>query len=123
MPNYLNTELTPGNTSNGITFVASNEVTLNFNAAASLSGTTLSATFVDTENTYGVLGLSSGTGTLEIDGAYKGATFAVITGDRTSYTFTVPNSAKATTTEVTLTPDGYSTVGRTFLRLRNQGQF
>jgi len=123
MATYYNAETFPNNTTtNGIKLSASGAVQTAIYNVAELSGTSLSATFANTGNITGVEGLSSGTGKMEIDGAYKGATIALTMNDRTTFTFVVPNSAAATTTVVPLVADGYENVGRTFVRLRNQGQ-
>jgi hypothetical protein len=119
---YYNTEAIANNSvASGVRLVATAAASVVFNSA-SLSGTTLSATFVNTTNGTSFQGLSSGTGTIEIDGSYAGATFGVTMADRTSFTFTVPTTGARTSNPVTLTSAGYGAVGPTFVRLRNQGQ-
>ena len=120
---YYNTEAISNNSvAAGVRLAASTAASVVFNSA-SLSGTVLSATFVNTSNGFSFQGLSSGTGTIEIDGSYCGATFAVTMADRTAFTFTVPTTAANTSNPVALTAVGVAAVGPTFVRLRNQGQF
>lgn len=55
---------------NGTQLVSNNIFSYCSDLPPSLSGTTLSATFTNTANIAGVYGTSSGTGTVEIDGAH-----------------------------------------------------
>jgi len=63
---------------NGVNLVASSTLsgaqTILFNIALALSGTQLSATYVNTANTTGVYAASSGAGTVVFDGAYAPST-------------------------------------------------
>ena len=117
---YLNPEdqdASPGAT-NGIRLIDNNAAfAILFNSISPLSGTVLSATWINTANS----GLSSGPGTVEFDGAYQGATVWVNMPDRTSFKTILPSGNANSTAVITLTGDGYYAVGPTQVRLRNLG--
>jgi hypothetical protein len=76
---YLNQQDANGQSyTNGVNLVASSTLsgaqTILFNIAPALSGTSLSATYVNTANTTGVYMASSGAGTVAYDGAYAPST-------------------------------------------------
>jgi len=118
MATYFNTEVKNGQKKAGVKFAGDPTALILFNASAPLSGSVLSASFIDTA---GINGKTTQIGHIEIDGTYQGETFYVQLNDRQVLGFTVPGAAAKTNTTVTPIASGHAITGPTHNRLRLLG--